>query len=503
MIHGSKRQVGMRLAHWVLLAALLVPCVASAQSRRPAQEATSHGAPPPTPAPSVTHHSITIAGGTVAFVATVEMQNLDGANGQLQAQSMTTSFTLDGTDPEKRPVTFIFNGGPGDSSAWLDLGAVGPWRIRMGADGARPSADVAPVDNAETWLPFTDLVFIDPPGTGYARLLTDSQDARKHFWSTSGDIDGIAETIRRWLVAHHRMASPKYVLGESYGGIRGPRVVRELAETQGVGVRGLVLISPVMDYGRSSVFNPLASVWALPTEVAAVRAHKGPVSEADLADVEAYASGDYLAGIMRGPNDKPAVEQRIARVAALTGLDPALLRQRRGLVSEFEFARLIDRDQGRVASIYDLTVTKPDAFPAAPFDNNPDPMTDALHAPAISAITDIYARRLGWHSELPYIIDNPGLRRQWDFGPARAPAQSFSALRTDLAADPGLHVLVVHGLFDLVTPYFRTRMMLDQIEQQAGGDRLRLLVVPGGHMFYSRDESRAALREAARALYSP
>jgi carboxypeptidase C (cathepsin A) len=372
----------------------------------------------------------------------------------------------------------------------------------MAEDAAQPSADIAPVDNAETWLEFTDLVFIDPPGTGYARMLVEGDEVRKRFWSVNGDIDAIAETVRRWLADHHRMASPKYVMGESYGGFRGPRVVRTLAMEQGVGVRGLVLISPVLDFGISTVFEPLSWVWALPSEVAAVRARKGPVSRADLVDVEQYAAGDYLVDLMRGAADPQAVARRIGRVAALTGLDPALLRARRGQVNNFEFSRTLEREAGRVTSLYDLTVSKPDAFPTQPFGPNPDAVRDALLAPMASAMADLYDRKLNWHSDTVYEIGNQTVERQWDYGNRPGGAQSFAALRTDLAADPGLHVLVAHGLFDLVTPYFRTKVMLDQIELGAGGDRLRLIVLPGGHMFYSRDESRAALREAARVMYS-
>jgi carboxypeptidase C (cathepsin A) len=128
-------------------------------------------------------------------------------------------------------------------------------------------------------------------------------------------------------------------------------------------------------------------------------------------------------------------------------------------------------------------------------------MMDALRAPMASAMADIYDRKLNWHSDTIYEIENQTVERQWDYGNGPTRPQSFAALRTDLAADPGLHVLVAHGLFDLVTPYFRTKVMLDQIEPGAGGDRLRLIVLRGGHMFYSRDESRLALRDAARAMY--
>jgi carboxypeptidase C (cathepsin A) len=234
--------------------------------------------------------------------------------------------------------------------------------------------------------------------------------------------------------------------------------------------------------------------------VAAVRARKGPVTRGDLADVEAYAAGDYLVDVLRGAADPQAVARRIARVAALTGLDPALLQARRGQVNNFEFSQTLERDAGRVTSLYDLTVSKPDAFPGQPFGTNPDAMTDALRGPMASAMADIYDRKLNWRSDAVYEIDNRRVARQWDFGNRANDAQSFGALRTDLAADPGLHVVVAHGMFDLVTPYFRSKAMLDVMESGAGGDRLRLMVLPGGHMFYSRDESRAALRDAVRAM---
>jgi carboxypeptidase C (cathepsin A) len=502
----------MHMQRMMMLAmAVLLPALAEAQSRRPPAEPSAPAASPadpaapsrpPLPTPSVTHQTIVVPSGNITFTAAVETIVLNGANAQPQAHAVTTAFLRDGADAEGWPVTFVFNGGPGYASAWLDLGALGPWRVKMAGDAAEPSADIAPVDNADTWLDFTDLVFIDPPGTGYARLLVEDEQARKRFWSVNGDITAIAETIHRWLAAHHRMASPKYVVGESYGGFRAPRVARTLAMEDGVGVRGLVLVSPALDFGTSGVFDPLSWVWALPSEVAAVRARKGPVSRADLKDVEEYAASDYLVDLMRGAADPQAVERRITRVAALTGLDPALLRARRGQVNNFEFSRTLEREAGRVTSLYDLTVSKQDAFPAQPFGANPDAIRDALLAPMASAMADIYDRKLNWHSNTVYEIGNQAVERQWDYGNRPGGPQSFGALRTDLAADPRLRVLVAHGLFDLVTPYFRTKVMLDQIEPSAGGDRLRLIVLPGGHMFYSRDESRGALHEAARVMYS-
>jgi carboxypeptidase C (cathepsin A) len=211
------------------------------------------------------------------------------------------------------------------ASAWLQMGAIGPWRVRLQGRGDGPSTPAVPVPNAETWLDFTDLVFIDPPGTGYSRILTADAETRRRLWSVSGDIEALATTVRRWLDQSGRNVSPKYILGESYGGFRGPRLVRELAADQGVGISGLILLSPLLDaHDESGYADPLSWADLLPSEVAVVRAAHGPVTRADMADVEAYADGDYLVDMLKGPGDAAAIERLTSRVAGLTGFDPAL-----------------------------------------------------------------------------------------------------------------------------------------------------------------------------------
>ena len=162
-------------------------------------------------------------------------------------------------DRNNRPVTFLFNGGPGASSAWLQLGDAGPWRISIDGDRAVASASPELLPNAETWLDFTDLVFIDPVGTGYSRFVAQGEEVRKRFFSVDGDVNSIALVIRRWLEKYDRLLSPKFVAGESYGGIRGPKIVRNLQTQQGVGVKGLILVSPVLDFrdyqGTSLICN--------------------------------------------------------------------------------------------------------------------------------------------------------------------------------------------------------------------------------------------------------
>ena len=452
------------------------------------------------PADVTTKHSVEMPGRTLRFTATAGSVVLADAGGVGQAQIAYISYSLDDVDV-RRPVSFAFNGGPGSASAWVHLGLLGPWRMPMDGDAARPSAAAVPLGNAETWLDFTDLVFVDPVGTGFSRLLNNSEENRKKYWSVGGDVAADAEAIRMILQKAGRMTSPKYVVGESYGGLRGPRLVRELASSQGVGVAGLVLISPKMDYGgNSTALEPLGWVAQLPTMVASEPAKQGPVTRAQMADVEAYASGEYLVDLVRGEHDPAAVARRIAHVQALTGLDPAVLERRHGLMSNAEFFRA--REPGRVASPYDTTVSKPDPFPQAAWPFLSDPLTDALEAPITSAMLELYSHTLNWQPDGGYTLLNRAANRAWDYGQSYTRPESVSSLRAALALDPRFHVLIAHGLFDLVTPYFMTQMQLDQIPPGIGVDRIRLEVYPGGHMFYSRDASRAAFREAAEALYA-
>jgi carboxypeptidase C (cathepsin A) len=470
----------------------------------PASTTPAAQMPRPMPAESVTHHTIELPGRTLHITATTGAIRLTDDKGAPQADLVTTAFTLDGADPATRPVTLAVNGGPGAATAWMQLGLLGPWRLPMDGAAISPSAPPIVQPNADTWLDFTDLVFIDPPGTGFSRIVAAGDDAPKHFYSVNGDIQALAETGRIWLEKAQRLTSPKFIVGESYGGFRGPRLVRALLQSQGVGVQGLILVSPVLDFGgRSTAFDPLLYVGRLPSMVAATREAHGPVDRAAMADVEAYAVGPYLADLLRGNQDPEAVARVSAKVADLTGLDPTLVREHAGQLDYNTWLRARLRGKAEVASPYDTTVTSPDPFPDSSFSNHPDPILDGLRGPVTSAMVDIYARRLNWLPEGTYQLLNDSVVRRWDFGGAGQgnKPESVSMLRAALALDPRLRVLIAHGLTDIVTPYFATQMILTTIPIQANPSRLRLAVFPGGHMFYARDASRQALREAAKAVY--
>jgi carboxypeptidase C (cathepsin A) len=454
------------------------------------------------PADSVTHQRLDLPGRSLCFTATAGTVVLptDAANTAPAAEVAYVAFTLEETQKHNRPVTFALNGGPGIASAWLQLGGVGPWRLPMEGDDGAPSSNAPVQDNAETWLDFTDLVFLDPVGTGYSRSALGNDETRHRFWNVDSDIDQLADVIHRWLLQNGRLASPKFILGESYGGFRGPRLARTLRTRFDVGVKGLILMSPVLDFGRfHASFNPLSWVAHLPSMAAAYLEASGKLTREAMAEVEHYALSDYLTDVMRGVNDPAALDRMSKRVAALTGLDPALVRSLDGRIPVGTFQRQLTRKQGRITSLYDASISGFDPDPTNPVGHFADPILDGLAAPLTSAMVEMYSERLGWRlDDSHYELLNLNANRNWEWG--REEPEAITDLRAELALDPHLHVLIMHGFTDLVTPYLETKMLLDQIPLYGDASRLRMNVYPGGHMQYLREDSRKALREDAKAL---
>jgi carboxypeptidase C (cathepsin A) len=452
------------------------------------------------PPDSTTKQTLVLPGRTLAFTAIAGTIRLFNDKREPQADIVYTAYQLDGAQPATRPVTFFFNGGPGAASAYLQLGNAGPWRLAINADAPISSASPDLQANAETWLDFTDLVFIDPVGTGYSRFVASGEDVRKRFFSIDGDVNSIAATIRRWLEKYDRLQSPKFVVGESYGGIRGPKIVRELQTQQGVGVRGLILVSPLLDFREFSGSSLLQYVWSLPTMAAVAREAKAPITRADVADVESYARSDFLGDLLKGQADAEATTRLADRVAQLTGIDQAVSRRLAGRFDVSEFRRELDRRNGKVRGRYDASVSGFDPYPDSSSHHFDDPSGDPLIAPLTSAAVDLTKRKLDWKPDGPYELLSRTVERSWDFGRGLNPPQSISQLQEILALDPKLKLLVGHGLFDLATPYFGTKILLDQLPAYASPERVRLVVYPGGHMFYLRDASRQAFRAEAEAL---
>ncbi|HEX2942390.1 MAG TPA: hypothetical protein VHO91_15170 [Rhodopila sp.] len=464
---------------------------------------TAQKAPPVhLPADVTSHQTLDLPGRVLRFTATAGSVHLTGAHDAPLTDVAFVAYQAEGGDAATRPVTFVFNGGPGMASAWLQMGAIGPWRVPLDPSDQGPSAPAMPQPNADTWLDFTDLVFVDPPGTGYSRILTTDSDARRHLWSVDGDIDVLAEAVRRWLDQNKRNISPKYILGESYGGFRGPRLVRALESDNGVGVSGLILLSPLLDvHDESGVVDPMSWVDLLPTEVAIARARKGAVDRAGLADVEAYAIGDYLTDMLKGSRDHAALDRLTDKVTALTGLDQAVVRRAHGRLDADMFQQL--EQPGHVASVYDGTVTRPNPMPRELASQFPDPVLSGLAAPITSAMMFVYTNKLNWHPDSTYHLSSDSAFAAWNWGRGLGRPESLTALEAARSLDPHLRVLIAHGLFDLRIPYFTTVRMLRLLPELDGAAPIQLHVYPGGHMFYFGDDARAALRKDVKTVFDP
>ncbi len=495
------RTLGATLALLAGLAPLHAQEAPRRGPERPAAESREGRKLPPD---AVTQQSVTLPDGRkLDFTATAGSLALVDEGGKLQAEIAYIAYSRPAEAGTERPVTFALNGGPGAASAYLNIGAIGPWRLPADGASISPSQSVALVANDGTWLDFTDLVFIDPVGTGYSRA---ADGDGKSYWNVDADASVLAAAIARYLRVNERMGAPKFFVGESYGGFRGPLIAAKLQEEIGVGLSGMVLLSPVLDFAwlQQPRANPWGHVLRLPSYAAAALERGGRVPTRGLmAEAERYAAGDYLADLLRGPNDGEAVARLTERVAALTALDPAFVRAQAGRLSMNSVQRQIDRGNGRVASAYDTGVTGWDPDPHAAHSGFDDPLLTALQAPLTSAMIDLYAKRLNWRvPNLRYELLNGAVNRAWGWNSGRSAPEALGQLRGVLALDGRMRVLVAHGFTDLVTPYFASKLLIDQMPAYGPEPRLTLAVYPGGHMFYSRPDSRAAFRRDAEALFA-
>src|SRR6185437_11283467 len=290
---------------------------------------------PPFPADASVKQVTHVAGKTLNYTATVGSLPVRDEKGKKIAEVVFTAYTLDGPKDPDRPVTFAFNGGPGAASVYLNLGAIGPKRVQFGAQGDSPSDPAKLIDNPGTWLDFTDMVFIDPVGTGFSRSLVDKDETKKHFYSIKPDIEYLSRIVYDWLLKNGRMASPKYITGESYGGYRVPRITYFLQTRLGVGINGMVMVSPYLEppMDQAPNFSPMTWVTTLPSMAAANYERQGKTLSPQLmAEVEDYARGEFVTDLMKGRRDPAAVERIVKRVTAYTGLDPEFVRRSGGRI---------------------------------------------------------------------------------------------------------------------------------------------------------------------------
>ncbi len=463
------------------------------------------------PEPVTTEHEGRVGGEAVRYRATAGTLPLRGGDGEVTAEVFHVAYLREPAEPG-RPVTFVFNGGPGAASAFLNLGAIGPRGVAFSATGGYLPPPARLVDNPDSWLAFTDLVFVDPVGTGYSRPAVSGDEAAARFYGVRRDASAMAAFIRLWLAGAGRTLAPLFLAGESYGGFRAALLAQALPEESGLAPSGLVLISPALEFSLlRGTDDHLLAPWAvsLPSFAAVHLERQGGVAAADelarrLEPVERFALADYLVALAAGARGlTPALEAELAR---LTGLPAEIVRDERGRIPPTRFAREYARAQGRVLSLYDGSVDGPDAAPGSGHrGGGVDPVLDPAVPVWTSAIVGHVREELGYRTDVTYRLLEGEVGGRWDYGTTatrQGYAGALDALQAGRALNPALEVLVVHGYTDLVTPYLGSRYLLDQLPPLAGAVPVAFRAYPGGHMFYMRPESRRRLTEDARAAYA-
>jgi carboxypeptidase C (cathepsin A) len=467
--------------------------------------------PPAVARASVTQGQVRLADGTtLAYTATASTLLLHDEHDAPTASIFSTAYT---TGDATRPVTFAYNGGPGSASLWLHLGGFGPRRIVTSNANFIPPAPYRLDDNPSTLLDVTDLVFIDPVGTGYSTLA--GKATAKDFWGVDEDLRAFSAFIRRWLETNGRTNSPIFLLGESYGTFRSAGLADRL-HNDGVAVNGVILLSTVLDYAddfsNGGSGENLVDAYAIPSEAAVAWYHRkvpnpAPDVATAVARARAFTSEVYLPAMLR--TTPPTSEERTqlaARLHELIGLDPAYLLRADLRVSKERFESELLRGDGRVLGRYD------GRFTARSIDRNAsdpefDPSFDAV-APAFAAMFAAYAKTtLGWQSDRSYQALRGEIAGQWNFrrdgfvGSVLAPTV-VGDLTEAMHTNPNLRVFSGNGWFDLATPFYGTEVELANVGRDPSvARRISFGYYPSGHMIYLNVGALAALKADLAAFY--
>lgn len=441
--------------------------------------------------PIETKHKIKLGRKTLNYIAKTGMMPLKNEKGDHHANIFFTAYTVDGVENNaERPLTFVFNGGPGSASVWLHLGAVGPKRVKMHDEGWLPQPPFQLEDNQQTWLDKTDLVFIDPVGTGYSRAL--NPDDNKKFWSLQGDLDSVGEFIRLYLSKNSRWSSPLFLAGESYGTTRAAGLSGHLID-KGIAFNGIILISTIINFQTARFVrgNDLPYALFLPTYTATAWYHgqlddelqEKPVADV-VAEAEEWAENDYTLALMRG--DKLSKKERKAIVKKLvryTGLDEKYVDGSKLRINIMRFCKDLLRNEnrtvGRLDSRFkgyaDLAISE---FPEF------DPSMSAIMPPYTAMMNQYVRAELGYENDDTYEILSFNVNQKWEYDRGTFPDTS-DHLRRALERNPHMKVYVGQGYYDLATPHFAAHYSLNHMGISPDlHENISYYFYEAGHMYY-------------------
>ena len=475
--------------------------------------AASRAAPPPDAGDfATTHGSVTVAGHTVGYTAEAGTLPLRDAAGNETARMFSVSYLANIGDPRKRPVTFVWNGGPGSSTMWLHLASFAPVRLPVPSNAMPPSPNTALALNPDSLIDATDLVFVDAVGTGYSRIT--GKGTPEMFYGVDQDAAAFAQFIRNWVTASDRWGAPIFLLGESYGTLRAP-IVANLLQEGGISVQGVTLISSVLDFnvldGGQGPGEDYPYISFLPTEAAVAWYHhlgdNGAANITEVADeARQFAAGPYAAALMSGDQlDAETRKTIVERLHALIGLDQSYIDRANLRIDPSRFEQALMQPQGITTGRLDGRYRGPTldrTADAAAYDpTTDDSLTDAF----VTAFNRYVRTTLNYRVDRPYYGTNyPVVGRHWNFRRAHSIAAPnvLPDLRSALVKNPYLHVFSANGYYDLATPFFGTEYSLNHLGLEPSvHDRVSFGDYPSGHMIYLNDPSRASLRADLERFY--
>jgi carboxypeptidase C (cathepsin A) len=460
--------------------------------------------------PVTTSHSVTIGGKAIEYEATAGHLTLTKEDGSVRAKVFFIAYTKKGEkDPSKRPLTFSFNGGPGSSSVWLHLGVLGPRRVLMNDDGTTKPPPYQLVDNEYSWLDLTDLVFIDPVSTGYSRA-NDEKTANADFHGVQQDIESVGAFIRRWVNDNKRWASPKYLIGESYGTTRASGLSNHLQGRYGMYLNGVILVSAVLNFQTIDFAegNDLAYSLFLPTYAATAQYHgrisaQGQSVEQLAQQARDYAGKDYTLSLMAG-NTLSAAERTatITQLQQLTGLSADYLDKTDLRINIHKFCAELLRDSAMTIGRFDSRYKGSAANRLSEWME-----TDPSHHPTIAGcfatcINDYLTRELNVNTTLPYEILT-GRVWPWDFGSAKNEYLNVAPqLRDAMISNPDLKVWVLCGYYDLATPFYAAEYTIDHMGlPKPLRNNISLSYYKAGHMMYLLKPELVRMKDGANDFY--
>ena len=459
--------------------------------------------------PIVTKHSVRVGSRTLNYTTTTGFMPIkNDRSGETEARIFYIAYTLDGvSDPKTRPLMFSFNGGPGSASVWLHLGAIGPRRVKMLDDGMMPPPPYDMEDNQQTWLDQTDLVFIDPVGTGYSRAA--KQELASKFFGLKGDIESVGEFIRLYLGRSERWSSPLFLVGESYGTTRASGLSDYLFD-HGVGLNGILLISTVMNFQtiRFADNNDLPLVLILPSYATTAWYHKKlspqmqSKSVSDVAkEAREFAGNEFMPALMRIDTLSPQERSNLAdKYSQFTGLSRDYVERNNFRIELSKFMKELLRDRRRSIGRLDSRFLGIDRN-ASGDEPDDDPSMNAIRPPYTAAFNDYVRRDLGYKSDVEYYILGGGITSPWNWNTNNGYADTSIPLRDAMAKNPYMKIFIGCGYYDMATPFYAAEYTVSALNLDPSlRKNIAFNYYEAGHMMYIEKNSLKKLKDDAAAF---